>query len=282
MATDAPAVYLACGWSPQCRQALLDGPRAVAREHAPSILVSYPYLRFFLKHRSRVRLRTWCLDSGAYSAWNSGKPTNLDAYIGIARDLLAIDPQLADVIALDVIGDWRAGVRNVERMWAAGVPAIPVYHISEPEDLLVGLARDYPKIAVGGTARLKGTPAKVRFAEQVFARVWPKPIHGLAVGGRDVLLAVPWHSVDASNWEASPARFGRWKAYGGATIGLRGGAQDLRAEVAWYRELERLARFTWRREMQLLSGPIIAASADVPPPSSARPEACRAHLPEPQ
>ena len=249
--TEAPTVYLSVGWSPRCKQLLLDGPKAVAPEQAPSILVSYPYLPFFLRHRSRVRLRSWMLDSGAYSAWNSGKVTDLDAYIRVCQELLATDPQLTEVVGLDVIGDWRAGLRNVERMWAAGVPAIPTYHITEPEDLLVGLARDYPKIAVGGTARLRG-PAKLRFAEQAFARVWPKPIHGLAVGGRDVLLAVPWHSADASNWEANPGRFGKWQAFGGANLGLRGGRQDLRAEVAWYLELERIARFKWRREMTRL------------------------------
>lgn len=156
------------------------------------------------------------------------------------------------MIALDVIGDWRASLRNVQKMWAAGVPAIPVWHITEPEDLLVGLARDYPKIA-GGAARLHGAATKRRFAEQVFARVWPTPIHGLAVGGPDLHRCVPWHSVDASNWEANPARFGKWKAFDGAALGVRGGTQDLRAEVDWYLDLERVARFKWRGEMDVLA-----------------------------
>lgn len=68
----------------------------------------------------------------------------------------------------------------------------------------------------------------------------------------DVLLAVPWHSTDASNWEANPGRFGKWKAFGGVDLGLRGGQQDLRAEVAWYLDLERLAPFKWRGEMEVL------------------------------
>lgn len=110
--------------------------------------------------------------------------------------------------------------------------------------MLVGLARNYPKIAVGGMARLRGR-RKRWFAEQCFARVWPKAVHG---------LAVPWHSTDASNWELNAAKFGRWKAFGGRNIGIRGGARDLRSEVAWYRQLEQLARHRWRREMEVLVG----------------------------
>lgn len=37
-----------------------------------------------------------------------------------------------------------------------------------------------------------------------------------------------------------------------ADLGLRGGDVDLRAEVAWCLELERLARHRWRRDMAAL------------------------------
>lgn len=42
-----------------------------------------------------------------------------------------------------------------------------------------------------------------------------------------MLLGVPWQSTDASNWEANPGRFGKWKAFGGADLGLRSGDVDL-------------------------------------------------------
>ena len=45
-------------------------------------------------------------------------------------------------------------------------------------------------------------------------------------------------------------RFGKWKAFGGADLGVRGDGQDLRVEVEWCLELERLARFKRRREMK--------------------------------
>jgi hypothetical protein len=225
----------------------MDGPRAIDRKDAPAVLVGFPYLRGFLKVRPSLRIRSWCLDSGAFSAWNSGTSIDLDAYIAVCKDLLATDPLLVEVIALDVIGDWRASLRNAEKMWQAGIPAIPAYHIGEPDDVLVGLARDYPKIGIGGMARLKGD-RKRRFAEQCFARVWPKPVHGFGVGTRESLLAVPWHSVDATNWEVGPGKFGRWKALGGTNLGIRGSDHDLRVEVAHYLEVERLARHRWRHQ----------------------------------
>jgi hypothetical protein len=98
-------------------------------------------------------------------------------------------------------------------------------------------------------ARLRGE-RKLRFAEQCFARVWPKAIHGFGVGTREILFDVPWHSVDAMNWEIGPGRYGRWKAFYGARTGIYGSDHDLRIEVAHHLESERLARHRWRREME--------------------------------
>jgi len=55
-----------------------------------------------------------------------------------------------------------------------------------------GFARDYPKLAVGGVTRLRGD-ARHRFIQQVFARVWPKRVYGLAVGSKDAVLSAPWY-----------------------------------------------------------------------------------------
>ena len=87
----------------------------------PALLVSYYYLAPFLEARKRYAFRDWALDSGAYSAHNAGAAIDLEQYIAEALRLKAEDPQLSEVFALDVIGDWRASAKNTERMWAAGV-----------------------------------------------------------------------------------------------------------------------------------------------------------------
>ena len=124
------------------------------RADAPALLVSYVYLKPFLKNRERYYYRDWVMDSGAYSAHNSGTKIELAAYIDACHGLLATDPTLTEVFALDVIGDYRASAANVAAMWDAGIPAIPTYHYGEPEGVLIDLAAGYPKIAVGGVVRL--------------------------------------------------------------------------------------------------------------------------------
>jgi hypothetical protein len=135
-------------------------------------------------------------------------------------------------------------------MWEQGVKAIPCFHRGSPEDALFHIAKVYPKIAIGGVALLKGH-AKMDFARQCFARVWPKRIHGFGFGAEKQVLALPWHSVDATNWELGPTKFGRWQKYGHMSV--RGSNQNLRSEVEFYLAVERRARSHWAKEMRLLA-----------------------------
>lgn len=215
----------------------------------PALLVSYYYLEPFLKNRHRYCFRDWAMDSGAFSAKNSGKEVHLQSYIDVCKRLMNEDTALTEVFALDVIGDWKASLKNCEEMWRHGVEAIPCWHQGEPWDALVGMAKDYPKIALGG---LVGTIAKQKrkTIEQAFARIWPKAVHGFGLCTRDLVLNFPFHSVDATNWELGPCGFGRWQAFG--KMSVRGSQQNLRAEVEWHLKLERDARRRWKREMDLL------------------------------
>jgi hypothetical protein len=244
----------------------------VADPDEPSLLVAYPYLPAFERNRHRYQFRGWVLDSGAFTAHNAGVPVDLRAYTETCRRLIDADPALGEVFALDVIADWRAGLRNAEAMWSAGVPAVPTFHPGEPWSVLTGLARDYPKIALGGVV---GWPAgrKAAFVGQCFARVWPKAVHGLGMSGEAMVLGYPFHSVDASNWEARPCRFGEWNAYG-AKLSVKGSGQNLRAEVEWYLRVERRARDRWRAEMPKVPGYGTAALTcrpGGPPPAAAEP-----------
>lgn len=236
---------------------ILAGRKGVKRleiEHAPSLLVSYVYLEPFEKHKTDYVYRDWALDSGAFSAYASGKDINLGDYIATCKRLREADKSLSEIFSLDVIGDWKAGLKNCERMWQAGIEAIPAFHIGEPWDVLKGLAKDYPKIALGGVARLRGSIKKI-WAGQCFARVWPKKVHGFGFAQEDVVMAYPWHSVDATNWEFGPCAFGRWNSYG--KMSVRGSSQNLRVEIEHYMKLERMARHKWQKEMAGLeaSGP---------------------------
>jgi hypothetical protein len=241
----SPTVRLAAGGP-----VMLAGNKTLTEDtRLPALLVSYVYLKPFLKNRHRYHIRDWVLDSGAFSAFKSGVKIDLMEFNETAARLVAEHPDLKEVYALDVIDDWRGSMLNYEATAKAGYPWIPAYHINDPQEMLRDLAQGYPKIAVGGMTRLKG-PTKRRFAEQCFARVWPKKIHGFGVGQEDLVMALPWHSVDATNWELGPCKFGHWRTYG--KMSVRGSRQDLRSEVEWYLKLEARARQRWRKEMAQL------------------------------
>ena len=215
----------------------------------PALLVSFYYLKDFKRNRKHYVYRDWVMDSGAFSAHNSGVKISLDEYMNTCRQLLADDQRLTEVFALDVIGDWRAGLKNCETMWRNGIEAIPCFHFGEHWDVLLGLAKDYPKIAVGGCVGI-GKKQKHEFAGQCFARVWPKKIHGFGFGSADAVKELPFHSVDATTWHTGPSCYGRWNQFG--KMSVRGKAQNLRAEVEFYLQLERDARRRWANEMREL------------------------------
>lgn len=239
----------------------------IAQEELPALLVSYAQLHLFMKFREFYNYRSWIMDSGAFSAYNSGAEISLDDYIHDCKELLQDDKQLTEIFALDVIGDWRASLANTERMWSHGLKAIPCYHYNEPWSVLIGLARDYPKIALGGVAAAKAG-VKAKWTEQCFARVWPCKIHGFAYGTEAAILGMPFHSVDATNWELRPRKFGIYDSFGrGSRIPVRGGTRNLRCEILRYLEIEQKARVRWHKEMSKLEsagqGPIVyLASAD--------------------
>ena len=192
------------------------------------------------------------LDSGAFSAYYSGAEIDLNEFIDTSANLLETDPTLTEVFSLDVIGDPEASIRNTEIMWKAGVEAIPTYHYGSPEDVLFHIAKNYPKIALGGVAGSVPQGERERWAEQCFARVWPKKIHGFGYGGVRALFRMPWHSVDATNWITGPCAYGRWKNYKGQNskkCSVRGSYQNLLGEVEWYLDLERQARRRWASQM---------------------------------
>lgn len=248
---EAPTIRLAHVPGAQgdnCLMGRNDLPKLPASK-APALLVSFFYLTDWLKNRHRYVIRDWVLDSGAFSARAQGVTISLRNYIDTCKRLIDEEPSLAEIFALDVIGDAKATKRNTEAMWKAGVPAIPTFHRHEPWDYLKGYAADYPKIAVGGMADLR-QKAKTDYAEQCFARVWPKPIHGFGAATRELILGLPWHSTDATSWELGPCGFGNWKTFG--YMNLRGSRQNLRVEVEHYLNLEKLARHRWAKQMAKL------------------------------
>lgn len=208
----------------------------------PAFLSSYAYRNIFEGLAPYVTYSSWVLDSGAFTAHASGKDVRLEDFIAYAKASIDSPRPPAEVFALDVIGNWKASLKNCEVMWKHGVEAIPCYHVGSPANVLTGIARDYPKIALGGAVGYKG---KLKWAESCFAQVWPVKIHGFGFGSEKDILHLPWHSTDASNWELGPSCFGRWASYGGTNPGLRGATYRLGPEIDHYIRIEKRAKAKW-------------------------------------
>jgi hypothetical protein len=234
--------------------------RTFCGPESPALLVSYVIIDDVLKEMPNLVFRDWVLDSGAYSAFTLGKEIRLQDYIDFCKRMRGIDRPPTEVFALDVIGDWKGSLKNTEEMWRQGVEAVPCYHEGEPWHVLQTMAREYPKIALGGMVGAPGN-RKLKWVKECFARVWPKRIHGFGVFNQQILHAVPFESVDSANW-AYPMIGGNWIGIGhGKWVVLRTRkTYDLRAEVRYYMKLERKLKFLWRRELAAIGSPGVSAA----------------------
>jgi hypothetical protein len=217
----------------------------------PALLISYVYLPVYQRDMHRYAIRDWMLDSGAYSAWKSGAVIDLEKYIDDCHQLLASDSRLVEVIALDVIGDGPASMKNAQRMKDRGVNAMPVYHLGEDWGLLKDYCAGWDKVGLSCSFHRNRRECFV-FYDKCFARHWPKKFHSFGRADEEILLRYPFHSADSTTWEMVPVAYGRWKSFG--KMSLRGGRQNLRAEVEWYLHLEKRLQQRWRKEMILLQG----------------------------
>lgn len=200
-------------------------------------------------------MRSWALDSGAFTAHNSGVAISLSDYIATARDLQRSDPLLEDVFALDVIGDFKASMANAEKMNAAGVDAIPTFHYGGNYSDLRAISGDYPKIALGGMAaklsrnhgqRLSKTQ-KFAFIARCFEVVWPKRIHLFGCTDENLLFSFPAESADSTSWHLQPSRYGLWKQHG-RLRGVRGSSvrSGIKGQIEYCLQVEAQVQSKWR------------------------------------
>lgn len=217
--------------------------------HLPSILISFAYLDMFLPIQYKYKYRDWMMDSGAYSAYNSGKTIDINKYIDTCHELREKDKTLTEIIALDVIGSGEGSLKNAIYMKEQGVDCIPVFHIGDDWQILKEYCKNYYK--VGLSCRFgESVTESMRFYEQCFAREWPKKFHSFGWIDEKMLMSYPLHSCDSTSWEVGPCAFANWKFFG--KISIRGSAQNLRSQIEWYMELEQRLRNRWVREMKLL------------------------------
>lgn len=158
------------------------------------------------------------LDSGAFTAWSKGEHITLNEVI---RNYSAIIDRYGPyyskiyVINLDVIPG-RRGVtptrseieqalidsdRNFAQLFDRfGDAVLPVFHQGEPRERLQVVAQQNPSFICVSPRNDLGEAQRVPWAERVHSEIPGIPTHGLAATGVDMMLGVPWYSVDSATW----------------------------------------------------------------------------------
>ena len=224
-------------------------PAPEHREERPSILVSFAYAREWSRWHHLDYWREIVLDSGAYSVAKSGKTIDLGEFVAWVQMMRATAPPgipVTDVFTLDVIGgDWRQSLANTEELHRRGIDAMPVFHVGEPREVLLSLARDYPKVALGGAV---GYRPKMEWAAICFREIWsalgPRKVHGLGYGAQST-MALPFHTIDHSGWYYAPSAFGNYISKGARLPTRNTKNLRLHHEVVHQLEEEHNARRFW-------------------------------------
>ena len=138
------------------------------------------------------------LDSGAFSAWNTGKN------IAIVDYMRFIDENKAHAdlyIALDVIGDPDLTRMYYEIMRFKGYSPIPVFHYGDDLkylDYYVG--KGERTIALGGTAKMRSKPTVAKWCADIIGKYPDIDFHLLGSSSRQITDHCALASCDSSTW----------------------------------------------------------------------------------
>jgi len=173
-------------------------------------------------------------DSGAFSAASLGATIDLEQYAAWLKEW---DHLLTVKATLDVIGDYRATMRNTAVLERMGVRVLPVFHVGTPWPVLEELCARYDYVALGGMVpHATNADAVMRWLVQCFkvARKTGTVFHGFGQTNLRTMAALPFYSVDSSSWGAG-ARFGTlslWDATAHTMVKLKTGERAVARRYA--------------------------------------------------
>lgn len=151
-------------------------------------------------------------DSGAFSAATLGATVSLADYTAWLRDW---QPLMAAAATLDVIGDATATARNTAALEDAGLTVLPTFHVGTPWPVLEDLCSRYRYVALGGMVPYVRRPRELmRWLVRCFrvASHTGTVFHGFGQTNIDIVLALPFYSVDSSTWTTG-ARYGHLRLW---------------------------------------------------------------------
>ena len=197
----------------------------VALRHPVNALISFHYFG----NRDIAEMQSWGLrligDSGAYSALTQNKPINIDDFAAWG---LRWRDNLAWIASLDVIGDKEASFKNYKTLRGKGLDVIPTIHYGcDPAEMDRYAADGVDFMGLGGMVVRKSEAQRLlRWTLSVFRYARDNHpqmrFHGWGITHSQLLLTLPWYSVDSSGFSSS-YRFARLSLFDsriGKNIGI--------------------------------------------------------------
>lgn len=177
-----------------------------------NVLVAYPYfsnqVRGLIDTMDPDKFRL-LIDSGAFSAYNSGVVISLDDYCKFLTEINY--ERFEAAVHLDVVFDPDATKKNYNEMLDRGFKVCPVFTRGDSFDYFQQLLDDDKYIFVGGVQ--KGVLAKP-FAKKCLEMSKGKRVHYLAFVKPDFINHYRPYSVDSSTWSNS-SQYGICNVYRG-------------------------------------------------------------------
>jgi len=144
------------------------------------------------------------LDSGAFSAMNSGKVIDIEEY---AQYLHEHAHKFQVISSLDDIGNAEGSYNNLKTLETLGTKPFPVYHAREDESWLKKyIDEGYDYILIGGMVP-ETTQWLMGWLDGLFSRILCNPdgtarvkLHGFGLTDQQLMFRYPWHSVDSTSW----------------------------------------------------------------------------------
>lgn len=200
-----------------------DAWHEVDPDDVPGVLLAFPFyentdMAALLGPLRERGVRVFA-DSGAFSAWRSGKSIDLEAYAG----WLERWGDLFDLYAnLDVIGDAEGTAANQAALEAHGLSPLPTLHYGvgwERFDEVVSERPEY--VAFGGMVGrmtyehndvMRWCVAGLRRTSEAGIKV-----HGFGVTRWNAIWDLPWQSVDSTTWQ-NGSRYGSLLLFTGTRL----------------------------------------------------------------
>lgn len=204
-----------------------DAARVLRGRHA---LISYA-------HPEQMELvsevcQSFCLDNGAFTAWKSGRRCTDWAGYYAWVERWRTHPGFEFAIIPDVIDGDEDDNDALLVECPFDTDMVPVWHMHESLDRLDGMARSWPRIAIGSSGIYRQVKSELwwrRIAETMDVLcIGGRPrtkLHGLRMLDPDVFTRLPLASADSTNVARNMGLDQKWRgSYAPTTAAGRGAA----------------------------------------------------------